>query len=90
MTITQQRFRKITLLAATPATMGLLVWLSQTPLWPFFGFVLIPGLLLAALALVAWVDDKLAGPQDAELDLVCGDTHDISGALTAARQRPAA
>ena len=90
MTITQQNFRTTTLFTATPATVGLLIWSAQTPLSPFFGFVLIPSLLLAALAVFVWIDGKLAEPQSAALDLVCGDTRDISSELTAARRRPAA
>jgi hypothetical protein len=78
MHVSQRSFRNLMLFTAPPAIVAALVWLAQTPLQPFHGFVLIPSAVLLVLAAASWLDAKLAAPESAELDLVCGDAENVA------------
>ncbi len=73
MTRSQRWFRRLALAATLPAGTATVVWLAQTPLQPFYGFILIPAFVLTALAAGGWLYGKLAATGSARLDLTCGD-----------------
>lgn len=78
MLISQRTFRTLMLFTAPPAVVAALVWLARTPLQPFHGFILIPCIVLLALATASWLDTKLAARETGELDLVCGDAGNVA------------
>lgn len=79
MQISQCKFRFLALLSTPPAVIALLVWLSQTPLQPIYGFVLLPAIVLAVLAAGSWIDTKLTGTRvTPPLVLTCGDAANVT------------
>jgi len=82
MQVMQRRFRTLMLISVPPAVTALLVWLSQTPVQPFSGFVLLPAVVLGALAAGSWIDGKLARSSVCPLNLTCGDAAIVAPHLT--------
>lgn len=77
MTRSQRWFRRLALAATLPAGIATVMWLAQTPLQPFYGFILIPALILTALAAGSWLYGKLAATGPARLALTCGDAKQL-------------